>query len=79
MTPEQLKRFDEASNHPYECDCTICTEWWDLMGPEDEDLPEPPCPTCKGDGTVNPLTAPQGHFSVGTEQCPTCEGSGEGP
>lgn len=37
MTPEELKRFDEASNHPYECGCEICLEWWDAVGPEEED------------------------------------------
>lgn len=36
MTPEELARFDEASNHPYECKCAICKEWWTLMGPEEE-------------------------------------------
>ncbi len=37
MTPEQLKRFDEASNHPYECKCDICKEWRSLVPPEDDD------------------------------------------
>ena len=37
MTPEQLKRFDEASNHPYECECEICKEWWSLVPPEEEE------------------------------------------
>lgn len=35
------------------------------------------CPTCKGGGTVNPLTAPSDFFCVGTDDCPTCDGSGE--
>ena len=35
MTPEQLARFDQASNHPYSCDCEICKEWWELCGPEE--------------------------------------------
>jgi hypothetical protein len=45
LTPEQLKRFDEASNHPFECNCEICREWWSLMLPPaeheepDEDTP----------------------------------------
>ena len=44
LTPEQLKRFDEASNHPFECDCEICREWWTLMppiedGPVDDEAP----------------------------------------
>lgn len=37
MTPEELKRFDEASNHPYECTCEICKEWWEHVGPERDD------------------------------------------
>jgi hypothetical protein len=36
MTPEDLCRFDEATNHPYECRCALCQDWWDQMGPEDE-------------------------------------------
>lgn len=40
MTPEELKRFDEASNHPYACRCAICKEWWRLMGPERSGLEE---------------------------------------
>jgi DnaJ-class molecular chaperone len=43
---------------------------------DDED---PPCPVCKGRGTVNPLTAPNGFFCVGTTDCPVCDGTGEGP
>ena len=39
----------------------------------------PKCPTCKGRGTVNPLTAPEWFFCVGTTDCPTCEGTGECP
>ena len=42
--------------------------------PEDEQ-----CPTCKGRGTVNPLTAPDWFFCVGTTECPTCDGTGECP
>ena len=37
MTPEALKRFDEASNHPYECRCELCKEWWAQVPPEDDD------------------------------------------
>lgn len=37
------------------------------------------CPTCKGAGTVNPLTAPRGFFCAVTTTCPDCEGSGECP
>lgn len=35
------------------------------------------CPTCKGRGTVNPLTAPADFFCVGTTDCPHCDGTGE--
>lgn len=41
--------------------------------------PWPDCPSCKGRGTVNPLTAPEGFFCVSTTDCPTCDGSGECP
>ena len=37
---------------------------------------ETPCSTCKGSGSINPLTAPPGHFCVSTEECPCCEGAG---
>lgn len=37
LAAEKLKRFDEASNHPYECRCEICKEWWTLVPPEDDD------------------------------------------
>jgi hypothetical protein len=36
ITPKQLARFDEASNHPYECRCELCKEWWELVPPEDD-------------------------------------------
>lgn len=39
----------------------------------------PPCPTCKGSGTVNPLTAPQGFVCFVVTECPTCDGTGECP
>jgi len=38
MTAEELKRFDEASNHPYECKCVACKEWWAQVPPEDDDF-----------------------------------------
>ncbi len=56
---------------------------WKTTNPDDEFLGSVEndddfvCPTCKGDGTVNPLTAPAGFFCVGTTDCPTCDGSGE--
>jgi len=34
--PFSLERFDEASNHPYECKCKLCQEWWKLMPSEDD-------------------------------------------
>lgn len=38
-----------------------------------------PCPACKGRGTVNPLTAPEGFFCVSTTDCPMCDGTGDCP
>ena len=40
-----------------------------------------PCPCCKGQGTVNPLTAnlPKVFLCLGTDICPVCEGRGEMP
>lgn len=35
MTPEELERFDQASNHPFDCHCDMCKEWWDAVGPEE--------------------------------------------
>lgn len=49
---------------------------------EDDDFeddgypPDEPCPTCRGRGTVNPLTCPTDFFCVSTTTCPHCEGSG---
>ena len=31
MDPETLRRFDEASSHPFNCDCELCKEWWELV------------------------------------------------
>lgn len=42
---------------------------------EADDYEWPKCCTCKGAGTVNPLTAP--FFCVGTMTCPDCDGTGE--
>lgn len=35
VTPDKLARFDAASNHPYECRCELCKEWWSMV-PEEE-------------------------------------------
>lgn len=35
------------------------------------------CPTCKGTGTVNPLTCPDDFFCAGTTDCPHCDGTGK--
>lgn len=35
MTEIELKEFDEASNHQYECTCDLCKKWWKLMGREE--------------------------------------------
>lgn len=40
------------------------------------DTDDDSCATCKGRGTVNPLTAPAGYFCTGTTDCPDCDGSG---
>jgi hypothetical protein len=37
MTPEQLVRFDAASNHLYTCRCPICLEWWTQVPTEDDE------------------------------------------
>ena len=52
-----------------ECACPAWSEPW------------PNCPTCKGRGTVNPLTPnlPEDFFCVGVTDCPTCDGTGECP
>lgn len=46
---------------------------------DDDDYEMLPCPTCRGDGTVNPLTAPAGYVCFVTTECPTCDGTGEAP
>lgn len=37
MTEQELAEFDEASNHPYECQCELCKKWWEKVGPEREE------------------------------------------
>jgi hypothetical protein len=36
-TQDQIAMLDAASNHPYECKCKLCKEWWAACGPEMED------------------------------------------
>ena len=33
-----INDFDIASNHPFECKCKLCIEWWDEVGPEPDDM-----------------------------------------
>jgi hypothetical protein len=51
----------------------------DLAAYDSHYYDDPPCPTCKGRGTVNPITAPKGFFCVGSVDCPTCDGTGDCP
>ena len=51
----------------------------DFCGRDPSDCHCYDCPTCKGRGTVNPLTAPSGMLCISTTECPTCDGSGEMP
>jgi hypothetical protein len=37
MNDQELLQFMQASEHPYECRCKICYQWWDNVGPEMED------------------------------------------
>ena len=32
----EIAKFDEASEHPYECRCTLCREWWNSVPDEDD-------------------------------------------
>ncbi len=49
------------------------TEW---DGEDSEEVDWDECPTCRGSGTVNPLTAPSDFFCAGTTACPHCDGTG---
>jgi len=83
----------EGMDHHWMDDCTdegepvqVCKhcEAWRPYQDDDDEMDagfEPPldCPTCNGRGTVNPLTAPENFFCVGTTDCPMCDGSGECP
>lgn len=48
------------------------------IGGDDDFEEDQECPTCRGKGTVNPLTPnlPEGFLCLGTDTCPRCEGSG---
>ena len=35
MGKEKFSRFEAATEHPYECKCDICIEWWEEMGDEE--------------------------------------------
>lgn len=35
LTEQELKEFDEATKHPYECKCELCKKWWNVMGKDD--------------------------------------------
>lgn len=48
----------------------------DEFDDSDEDDDWDVCPYCRGKGTVNPLTAPEGFFCTGTTDCPACDGAG---
>jgi hypothetical protein len=28
LTAEQIRLFDAATSHAYECQCPLCLEWW---------------------------------------------------
>jgi DnaJ-class molecular chaperone len=47
---------------------------WPQMSEVEDDYDQ--CPTCKGEGTVNPLTAPKDFFCAGVADCPHCDGTG---
>lgn len=42
LPADELANFDAASNHPYECKCKLCRDWWKACGPEmeDDDTPD---------------------------------------
>lgn len=37
MTEQELKEFDIASEHPYECNCDLCKKWWSNVPKEEEE------------------------------------------
>lgn len=58
-------------------DLCLCDNNGEYPCPHCDGMPDDDeCPTCKGKGTVNPLTAPKGFFCAGTTDCPHCDGTG---
>ncbi len=37
LSGQELKDFDEASNHDLACKCSKCEKWWVLVGSDDEE------------------------------------------
>lgn len=67
---------------PHEGGCSDCPaeiEDDDHGDPYDASEDWPECPTCKGGGTVNPLTAPSWFLCLSATTCPDCDGTGECP
>lgn len=59
--------IEDTTPDSVECECEAIAY---RQGLDDQ------CPTCRGAGTVNPLTAPPRFLALSTTQCPTCEGLG---
>ena len=59
--------FERCAADGIECECEAIAY---SQGMDDQ------CPTCRGAGTVNPLTAPAGFLAITTTECPMCEGLG---
>lgn len=36
MTEKEKVVLGEGSEHPFHCKCTMCREWWMMMGPEED-------------------------------------------
>lgn len=49
----------------------------DMEQDEEYEAPYEACPTCKGSGVINPLTAPAGWVVFVTTSCPMCDGTGD--
>ncbi len=57
------ERFIAASDHPYNCRCSICLEWWKSCGPDPDSKRHGPFT----DEEVNRTDEPTG-------MCPNCGG-----